>query len=84
MAHIIKTLAGISFSLYAFHYPLMLFWGAVNERYVGLIGLPKLGMLLALIILSVFLLSCISEKRKKNYMKFFLRFFKTPLLSAKK
>lgn len=69
----VKFVAGMSFALYAFHYPLMLFFGALNERYAGLEGREEFGVILLLILVGVWGLSFVSEKQKTLYTKFFMQ-----------
>jgi len=68
---IIRFFSGIAFSLYVFHFPLIFFYQAVLARYFKLSDSSLFSILTILIILTVYLLSFISERQKKLYYKLF-------------
>ena len=71
IAPIIRFLAGISFSLYVFHFPLMFFYKAILTRYFNLADSSLFFIMSILIVASVYLLSFISERQKNPYFRFF-------------
>ncbi|MEM8501180.1 MAG: acyltransferase [Pseudomonadota bacterium] len=66
-----KFFSNISFSLYVFHFPLMYFYGAVLRKYFNPSNEQMFFLLTVLIVLTVYLLSFISEKRKRSYYQLF-------------
>jgi peptidoglycan/LPS O-acetylase OafA/YrhL len=67
----IRFFSGIAFSLYVFHFPLIFFYKALLTRYLELSDSALFFILTILIILTVYLLSYISERKKKSYYKLF-------------
>jgi peptidoglycan/LPS O-acetylase OafA/YrhL len=68
---VIRFFAKISFSLYVFHFPLMLFSAAVILKYFNISNETLFVLQTFIIISCVYLLSFISEKKKKAYFQFF-------------
>ncbi len=64
---VIRFFSGIAFSLYVFHFPLIFFFKATLTRYFELSDRSLFFILTFLIILTVYLLSFISERKKKVY-----------------
>ena len=73
---VIRFLSGISFSLYVFHFPLIFFFKALLTRYFNFSDHSLFFILALLIVASVYLLSFISERKKKAYYGFFEALFK--------
>jgi len=76
IAPIIRFLSGISFSLYVFHFPLIFFFKAILTRYFNFSDQALFFILTLLIVAAVYLLSFISERKKKAYYGFFEGLFK--------
>ncbi len=68
---LIRFLSGISFALYVFHFPLMLFFKAIFERYFDLSDELSFFIMSILIVITVYLLSFVSERKKRPYFHFF-------------
>ncbi len=68
---VIRFFSGIAFSLYVFHFPLMLFFKAIFERYFNFSNEVSFFIMSILIVITVYLLSFISEKQKRPYFQFF-------------
>ena len=68
---VIRFFSGIAFSLYVFHFPLIFFYQAVLSRYFELSDSALFFTLTVLIVLTVYLLSFISERKKRPYFLFF-------------
>ena len=68
---VIRFLSSISFSLYVFHFPLMLFFKTVLIRYFNLSDETSFFIIAALIVMTVYFLSFISERKKTPYFRFF-------------
>lgn len=68
---LIRFLSGISFALYVFHFPLILFFKAIFERYFSFSDQVSFFIMSILIIITVYLLSFISERKKHAYIQFF-------------
>ncbi len=71
LAPVIRFLSGISFALYVFHFPLILFYKALLTRYFNFSDSTLFFIITLLIIITVYLLSFISERKKKLYYKLF-------------
>lgn len=72
---VISFFAGISFSLYVFHFPLIYFIGAISAKYSTLNDTNLFILMTILIVYIVYLLSFISEKKKKLYFNGFSKLF---------
>ncbi len=70
---VIRFFSGISFSLYVFHFPLILFFKAILTRYFNLTDQTLFIIITILIVNTVYLLSFISERKKKPYYNLFDR-----------
>lgn len=68
---IIRFFANISFSLYVFHFPLMLFSASVLLKYFDISNEMQFILQTLIIMVCVYLLSFISERKKRAYFKFF-------------
>lgn len=72
---VIRFFSGISFSLYVFHFPLILFYKAILNRYTSLPDHIMFIIMVVLVLISVYLLSFISEKQKNLYFDLFSKLF---------
>lgn len=71
IAPVIRFFSGISFSLYVFHFPLIFFFKAVLSHFFILSDQALFMIITVLIIITVYLLSFISERKKKPYYNLF-------------
>ena len=71
----VRFLAGFSFSLYVFHFPLILLYQALFEQWSIVSGTVQFLMILLLVPVTVYGLSFITEKRKRFYLRFFTTLF---------
>jgi len=75
LSPIVRFFSGISFSLYVFHFPLIFFFQSILTRYFSLSNYSLFFILTVLIVASVYLLSFISEKKKRVYYRLFDHLF---------
>jgi len=67
----IRFFSGIAFSLYVFHFPLIFFYKAILTRYFNFSDGALFFIIALLIIITVYILSFISERKKKLYYRLF-------------
>ncbi|MEE9339869.1 MAG: acyltransferase [Methylococcaceae bacterium] len=83
LSPVIRFFSGISFALYVFHFPLILFFKAILTRYFSLSDSSLFIIISILIVITVYFLSFISERKKAPYYQLFGRIedlvFKKPL-----
>jgi peptidoglycan/LPS O-acetylase OafA/YrhL len=68
---VISFFSQSSFSLYVFHFPLILFYKAILTKYFNLNDESLFIIITLLVLSSVHFLSFISERKKRPYFKFF-------------
>ena len=71
----VRFFAGFSFSLYVFHFPLILFYQALFEQWSIVSDTVQVLVILLLVPFTVYGLPFITEKGKRLYLRFFKTLF---------
>lgn len=77
VAIIIQQLAAYTFSLYIYHYPLLMFWQATLTQSSDFYDLPHRALIYVAVLIPVFVLGQLVERRKKQFRHAIIAVFAT-------